>query len=112
LVGAVGDILRGGRDVDAGWAVAYGVLAALAGLGITLFLRRRSRTGFAGSFGRASKVGSRLDVEIDFVVDAGSTPQTVRELDAVRADLAKRLAALHPAPSMWIGFTADPRWTH
>jgi cation diffusion facilitator family transporter len=208
LIGAVGDLLRGGRDVDAGWAVAYGIVAALAGLGVTVFLRRRSRLGgsdlvraeaaewtgdtvlstavlvgfvvalvldrtgrselaryvdpvmlalvsaaflwvpaklvagglrevltmsapehlqspidtivrevqdiygFAESFVRTSKVGSRLDVEIDFVVDDRSRPQTVRELDAVRADLERRLTALHPAPSMWIGFTADRRWAH
>jgi len=60
--------------------------------------------GFAESVVRASKVGGRLDVEVDFVV-----PETasVAELDAVRAALAARL---DPNASMAVSFTADRRW--
>ncbi len=205
LVGGVADILRGGRDVDSGWALAYAVVATLGGGVVALVLRRRSRTGsglvraeaaewvgdallslgvlagfgaalilertgradlarymdpamvavisavflrvpgrlivegfrellamspaaetqdriraavqaverdyrFTESFLRASKIGSRLDVEVDFVVDDGSRAQTVRQFDEVRADLQERLRALGLATSMSVGFTADRRW--
>ncbi len=178
LVGGVADILGGGREVEAGWALAYAVVATVGGGVVALVMRRRSRSGsdlvraeaaewigdallslgvlagfgvslvlqltgradlarfvdpamvavisaaflrvpgrlivegfrellamspaaeindrlravvaaverehgFAESFLRASKVGRRLDVEIDFVVDDGSTAQTVRQFDDV-----------------------------
>jgi cation diffusion facilitator family transporter len=206
LVGGVADVLGGGRDVEVGWALAYGVVATLGGLVVSLVLRRRARTGsdlvraeaaewwadtllslgvlagfgiafgleaagrsdlaryvdpvmvavvsaaflpvparlivggfrevltmspppdlldgireivdaveaengFAESFVRASKVGGRLDVEVDFVVTDTSAVQTVREFDAVRAVLRDRLAAAPgPAVSMSVGFTADRKW--
>ena len=206
LVGAVAELWRGGREIDTGWAVAYGVVATAGGVAVSLYLRRRARAGgsdilraeaaewwgdtllgvgvlagfvlafvlestgraelaryvdpalvavisavflrvparlivtglrevltmapdpavmeqlracvqdvaarygFAESFLRASKVGSRLDVEIDFVVDDTSTAQHVRELDAVRQDLHDRLVPLGYALSMVVSFTADRRW--
>ncbi|GEL22010.1 hypothetical protein PSU4_09640 [Pseudonocardia sulfidoxydans NBRC 16205] len=70
---------------------------------------RRDR-GFAEVFLRASKVGSRLDVEVDFVVTPDSTAQTVTDFDAVRADLRDRFRALGQDPSMSVGFTADRSW--
>ena len=203
LVGGVGDILGGGRDVDVGWAVAYGLVATLGGLAVSLVLRRRgaggsdlvraeaaewwgdtllslgvlagflvafaldaagradlaryvdpvmvvivsaaflpvparlvaggfrevltmspppellariqeivdavqAENGFAESFLRASKVGGRLDVEIDFVVTDASA--TVRDADAVRADLHRRFAVAGHPVSMSVGFTADRKW--
>ncbi|MCE3551045.1 cation diffusion facilitator family transporter [Pseudonocardia sp. RS11V-5] len=66
--------------------------------------------GFAESFVRAGKVGGRLDLEVDFVVDAGSTARTVEDLDGVRAELDRRLRDLDPPPSMSVGFTADRGW--
>ena len=45
LVGAVGELLRGGRDIEAGWALLYGAVATLGGLAVSLYLRRRSRGG-------------------------------------------------------------------
>jgi cation diffusion facilitator family transporter len=66
--------------------------------------------GFTESFVRASKVGGRLDVEIDFVVADTSTVQTVRGFDAVRASLQERLAELGQPVSMSVGFTADRAW--
>jgi predicted Co/Zn/Cd cation transporter (cation efflux family) len=66
--------------------------------------------GFAESFVRAGKVGGRLDLEIDFVVDAASTARTVEDLDGVRAELDRRLRDLDPPPSMSVGFTADRGW--
>lgn len=65
---------------------------------------------FAESVVRTSKVGSRLDVEIVFLVDDHSTVQTVRQFDQVRQDVSARLGALGLKPSMTVSFTADRRW--
>lgn len=205
LVGAVGEILSGGREIAAGWAVLYAIVAIAGGLAVSLYLRRRSSRasdlvraeaaewmgdtllslgvlggfllalilevsgradlaryvdpamvavisavflrvparllaggarevltmspapalqqqlqarvrdietdyGFAESFLRTSKVGGRLDVEADFVVDTTSKAQTVRQFDRVRADLQERLRPLGYATSMTVSFTADRRW--
>ncbi len=204
LVGGVGGILAGGRDVEVGWALAYGVVATLGGVAVSLVLRRRSsgsdlvraeaaewtgdtllslgvlagfvlafvldaigradlaryvdpamvvvvsaaflpvparlvvrgfrevltmspppellgrirdvvgaveaEHGFTESFVRASKVGGRLDVEIDFVLDDASTARTVHEFDAVRSELQARFTDLELPVSMSVGFTADRRW--
>jgi cation diffusion facilitator family transporter len=59
---------------------------------------------------RASQVGSRVDVEVDFLVDDGSTVHTVADCDEVRADLHERLAALGHERSVVVAFTTDPRW--
>jgi cation diffusion facilitator family transporter len=204
VVGAVGELLRGGREVEAGWAVLYAVLATVAGAAVSLYLRRRARHGsdllraeaaewlgdtllslgvlagfllalvlertgqtrlagyvdpamvavisllflrvpakllgaamrevlamappvglvaqvrervddvrlrygFAESFLRCGKVGARLDVEVDFVVDDASRAQTVREFDDVRADLHEQLTPLGNV-SMSVAFTADRKW--
>lgn len=205
LVGGVMDILSGGRDIDAGWAVVYGIVATVVGVGVSLVLRRMSRgatdlvraeaaewmgdallsIGTLAGFGvalvlqvtgndalaryvdpamlvltsaiylkiparlaaeglhevltmsaapavrdqvtavvvdvarewaltepvtRLSKVGSRLDVEVIFLVDAGSSARTVEEFDRVRAELDERLRATGLEPWMSVEFTADPRW--
>ncbi|MEJ2870114.1 cation diffusion facilitator family transporter [Actinomycetospora sp. OC33-EN08] len=68
--------------------------------------RYRMREGLV----RASQVGSRVDVEIDFVVDDGSTVRTVADCDDVRADLHDRLVALGHERSVVVAFTTDPRW--
>jgi cation diffusion facilitator family transporter len=206
LVGAIGEILDGGRDISVGWALGYGIVATLAGGIVSVVLRRRSRAGgsdlvraeavewlgdtllslavlagfaaaavlvgngradlaryvdpvmvalvsaaflpvpakllaggfrellamappphlqariravvsdversygFAESYVRASKVGGRLDVEVEFVVDDDSTAQTVHQFDAVRADLEERFGEFGQLISMSVGFTADRRW--
>lgn len=205
LVGGVGEVLRGGREVAAGWAALYALVAIAGGVAVSLYLRHCARRGsdlvraeaaewlgdtvlslgvlvgflgalvlevsghadlaryvdpamvvltsavflrvparlvvqgfrevltmspapaiqarvsscvreverdyaFAESFVRMSKVGSRLDVEVDFVVAACSTSQTVRECDDVRADLYQRLLLLGYRPSMTVSFTADRTW--
>jgi cation diffusion facilitator family transporter len=205
LVGGVGDLLSGGREIDAGWAVAYGIVATGVGIGVSLVLRRMSRgatdlvraeaaewmgdallsIGTLAGFGialalqltgndalaryvdpamlvltsaiylkiparlaseglrevltmsaapavreqvtavvddvarvwaltepvvRLSKVGSRLDVEVVFLVDTGSTTRTVEEFDRVRAELDERLRATGLEPWMSVEFTADRRW--
>jgi cation diffusion facilitator family transporter len=203
-VSAIGELLRGGREIAQGWAVLYALLATGAGAAVTFYLRRRARHGsdllraeaaewygdtvlsigvlggflvawglavtghaalaryvdpgmvavislvflrvparllgtamrevltmapsaplrheldavvdevrshygFAESFLRAGKVGGRLDVEVDFVVDESSTAQTVRQFDEVRADLYRRLEPLGRV-SLSVGFTADRKW--
>jgi cation diffusion facilitator family transporter len=206
LVGAIGEILGGGRDISVGWALGYGIVATLAGGVVSVVLRRRSRAGgsdlvraeavewlgdtllslavlagfavaavlvgsgradlaryvdpvmvalvsaaflpvpaklvvgafrellamappphlqariravvrdversygFTESFVRASKVGGRLDVEVEFVVGDDSTAQTVHQFDAVRADLEERFGEFGQLISMSVGFTADRRW--
>jgi cation diffusion facilitator family transporter len=205
LVGAVGELLTGGREIDAGGAVGYAVVSTVAGVVVSVYLRRRARAGsdlvraeaaewtadtvlgvgvlvgfvvalvlqrtgrpelaryvdpgmvavisagflwvparlvrdglrevlsmspdaatrerlwtcvdavqeryrFAESFVRASKVGGRLDVEVDFVIGDTSTAQHVRELDAVRAEVEACLAPLARRLSLSVGFTADRRW--
>ncbi len=60
---------------------------------------------------RAAKVGSRLDIEVDFLVDESSPVQTVADCDRVRQDLHDRLAELGHAGSVVVAFTTDPKWT-
>ncbi len=205
LVAALAEILAGGREIDAGSAVIYGVVATVGGVAVSLYLRRQARKGsdlvraeaaewigdtllsvgvlagfigalvleaigrsdiaryvdpalvlvisaaflwvparllaggfrelltmspapeiqeqvraavhdvereyqFVESFIRTSKVGSRLDVEIDFVVDADSRAQTVQQFDEVRAELADRLELPPYTTAMIVTFTADRRW--
>ncbi|GAA4696343.1 cation transporter [Pseudonocardia yuanmonensis] len=98
-------ILRGGREILA-MAPSTEVLER-----IRVEVRAvEAAHGFAESFVRAGKVGGRLDLEIDFVVDAASTARTVEDLDGVRAELDRRLRDLDPPPSMSVGFTADRGW--
>lgn len=68
------------------------------------------RYGFVESFLRASKVGERLDVEIDFVVGERSRAQHVREFDAVRQDIHDRLEPLGYTQWLTVTFTADRKW--
>ena len=205
VIGGIQEIAAGGREIDAGWAVLYGVTATAVGVGVSLVLRRMSRgaadivraeaaewmgdallsigtlVGFTVAFGlqlsgyghvaayvdpvmvvltsliylriplrlfgeglhevltmsagpavreqveelvhevagewdleepavRLSKVGSRLDVDIVFLVNPASTARTVEDFDQVRARLEERLQATGLEPAMSVGFTADPRW--
>jgi predicted Co/Zn/Cd cation transporter (cation efflux family) len=55
-------------------------------------------------------VGARLDVDVVFLVEAGSTARTVEQFDEVRAALDERLRTIGLEPSLSVGFTADPRW--
>jgi cation diffusion facilitator family transporter len=68
------------------------------------------RYAFSESFLRASKVGNRMDIEIDFVIDAGSAVRTIADGDTVRQDLHEQLAALGYERSVVVTFTADRRW--
>lgn len=62
------------------------------------------------SFLRASQVGGRLDVEIDYLVGDGSAVRTVADCDEVRGDLHERLAALGHERSVVVAFTTEQRW--
>jgi cation diffusion facilitator family transporter len=203
VVGAVGDLLAGGREVATGWALAYAVVAIVGGVVVTVVLRRGGRSdlvraeaaewlgdtllsvgvlvgfvvavvlvaagrpdiaayvdpamvvivslaflrvparlvgggmreilamsppaetqaaldaaveavreqfGLAESFLRASKVGDRVDVEVDYVVGKGSAVQTVADGDVVRQALHDRLAELGHERSVVVAFTTDRRW--
>jgi predicted Co/Zn/Cd cation transporter (cation efflux family) len=66
--------------------------------------------GFVESFVRASKVGGRLDVEIDFVVGPNSRTRDVDGFDAVRTRIHDELTPLADRLSISVGFTADRRW--
>lgn len=70
----------------------------------------RQQFGLAESFLRASKVGGRVDVEVDFVVGEGSSVRTVADGDVVRQALHDRLAALGHERSVVVAFTTDRRW--
>jgi cation diffusion facilitator family transporter len=205
LVGGIGELFAGGREIDAGWAVIYGIVATLVGIGVSLVLRRMSRgatdlvraeaaewmgdailsigtmVGFGVAFAlqltgndalaryvdpamvvltsaiylkiparlaaeglrevltmsaapavrdqanaivediarrwgladpvvRLSKVGSRLDIDVVFLVEAASTARSVEQFDEVRAEMEERLLATGLEPWMSVEFTADPRW--
>ena len=68
------------------------------------------RFGLQESFLRASKVGGRVDVEVDFVGGPGSAVSTVADCDVVRQDLHDRLTALGYGTSAVVAFTADRKW--
>jgi cation diffusion facilitator family transporter len=68
------------------------------------------RYSLSESFLRASKVGNRMDIEIDFVVGAESAVRTIADSDAVRQDLHEQLEALGYERSVVVTFTADRRW--
>jgi cation diffusion facilitator family transporter len=203
VVGAVTDLLAGGREVSTGWALAYAVVATAGGIAVTLAMRRGGRSdlvraeaaewlgdtllsvgvlvgfvvavvlvaagrpdiaayvdpamvvivslaflrvparlvaggmreilemapppetqaeletavaavreqfGLAESFLRASKVGGRVDVEVDFVVGEKSSVRTVADGDVVRQALHDRLAELGYERSVVVAFTTDRRW--
>jgi predicted Co/Zn/Cd cation transporter (cation efflux family) len=200
-IGGVSDLVAGGRDVAAGWALAYGVVSTASGLAVTLVLRRdpgsdlvraeaaewlgdtflsagvlggfavalglvaaghaalamyvdpamvvvvsvaflvvpvrlviggmrevlamappaavraqlqasveavAEQFGMRESFLRASKVGGRVDVEVDFVVGDGM--RTVADCDVVRQALHDRLTAVGYGRSVVVAFTADRKW--
>ena len=65
---------------------------------------------FAESFVRASKTGSRLDIEIFYVVAAQSLAQTVGECDDVRQALHDCLEPLGLERAVTVAFTAERSW--
>lgn len=65
--------------------------------------------GLQESVVRASKVGGRMDIEVDYVVAAPNS-LTVATCDTVRASLHERLAELGFERSVVVSFTGDRRW--
>jgi predicted Co/Zn/Cd cation transporter (cation efflux family) len=43
VIGGAQELAAGGREIDAGWAVAYGVAATAVGVGVSMALRRMAR---------------------------------------------------------------------
>jgi len=71
----------------------------------------RERFGLRESWLRASRVGGRMDIEIDFLLDEpDARVRTVADCDAARRDVHDRLAALGYERSVVVAFTGDPRW--
>jgi cation diffusion facilitator family transporter len=70
----------------------------------------RARFGIEEAILRASKVGTRVDVEVDFVVGEGSSVRTVADGDLVRQALHDRLAELGHERSVIVAFTTERRW--
>ncbi|GAA4770899.1 cation diffusion facilitator family transporter [Actinomycetospora chibensis] len=70
----------------------------------------RARFGIEEAFLRASKVGTRVDVEVDFVVGEDSSVRTVADGDLVRQALHDRLAELGHERSVIVAFTTERRW--
>jgi cation diffusion facilitator family transporter len=69
------------------------------------------RFGFRESWVRSSKVGGRMDIEIDFLLDEpDSRVRTVADCDAVRQEVHDRLATLGYERSVVVAFTGDRRW--
>jgi cation diffusion facilitator family transporter len=66
--------------------------------------------GFSEAFLRAGKVGSRMDIEIDYVLGPDSPVQTVEQCDAVREVVYDRLGELGYSQSTVVTFTTDRRW--
>ncbi|WP_328308436.1 cation diffusion facilitator family transporter [Actinomycetospora sp. NBC_00405] len=70
----------------------------------------RARFGIEEAFLRASKVGTRVDVEVDFVVGEDSSVRTVADGDLVRQALHDRLAEQGHERSVTVAFTTERRW--
>jgi predicted Co/Zn/Cd cation transporter (cation efflux family) len=69
------------------------------------------RAGFEDAVLRAARVGSRMDIEIDFLLGASARSLTVTDCDAVRQEVHERLAALGLERSVVVTFTGERRWT-
>ncbi|WP_324195777.1 cation diffusion facilitator family transporter [Nocardia abscessus] len=87
-------------------AAAEPVGSAVAEVGEEL----RAAHGFDEFFVRASKVGSRLDVELAFVVGSSTPRRDVDFFDEVRAQIQRRLHTLGYRHSTSVLFTAQRQW--
>jgi len=87
LVGGVGDVLAGGREVEVGLAVVYGVASTLVGIAVTVALRRRARAG-SSDLVRAEAAEWTGDTLLSVGVLAGFVVAAALQ-QAGRADLAR-----------------------
>ncbi|MGF6880546.1 cation diffusion facilitator family transporter [Nocardia sp. GAS34] len=72
--------------------------------------RIRARAGFEESIVRASTVGSRVDVELAFVVGAAAARRDIDYFDGLRAEIDHDLHTLGHRYSTSVVFTAQRRW--
>jgi len=67
--------------------------------------------GFSGAVLRMGKVGNKVIVEIDYVVENGSRLDSVSEQDKLRGRFAQAFADLPFKIWMNVGFTGAAKWT-
>ena len=59
---------------------------------------------------RTSKVGEKLYIEIDFILDTKSGAQTVAEHDTIREEIATKIDDLEYTKWLTISFTQNRKW--
>ncbi len=67
--------------------------------------------GVEDSVVRAAKVGSRMDIEVDYLLGDAARTLTVAECDTVRQLVHDRLAEVGMERSVVVAFTGERRWT-
>ncbi|MDV2683892.1 cation diffusion facilitator family transporter [Alkalihalophilus lindianensis] len=65
---------------------------------------------FVESVTRTSKVGEKLYIEIDFILDASSNAQTVKEHDLIREEMDHQMKGIGYTQWLTISFTQDRKW--
>jgi predicted Co/Zn/Cd cation transporter (cation efflux family) len=65
---------------------------------------------FVESVTRTSKVGEKLYIEIDFILDPSSKAQTVREHDEIREEINRKMKDIHYTKWLTVSFTQDRKW--
>ncbi|MDV2885099.1 hypothetical protein BTR22_09255 [Alkalihalophilus pseudofirmus] len=65
---------------------------------------------FVESVTRTSKVGEKLYIEIDFILDPSSKAQTVREHDEIREEINLKMKDIHYTKWLTVSFTQDRKW--
>ncbi|TWI59680.1 cation diffusion facilitator family transporter [Halalkalibacter nanhaiisediminis] len=69
-----------------------------------------SKYKFKESMIRTSKVGEKLYIEIDFILDTKSGAQTVAEHDTIREEIATKIDDLQYTKWLTISFTQNRKW--
>ncbi|MBS9524841.1 cation diffusion facilitator family transporter [Litoribacter ruber] len=70
----------------------------------------KTRYGFEEYFLRVSKVGSKLFVEVDYVVDRKAFEPTIEEMDLIRQEISDALQEVPYKKWLTISFTSDRKW--
>jgi predicted Co/Zn/Cd cation transporter (cation efflux family) len=60
---------------------------------------------------RLGKVGSKIRIEIDYVIEKGSTLDSISEQDRLRSQLTQAFAELPYGKWINVNFTSDIKWT-
>ena len=87
MVGGVGDLLGGGREIDAGWAVVYGIVATAVGVGVAEEL-----------VGRGVLADPSVPVVCLATAHPAKFPDAVEAAVGIRPELPPRLADLFERP--------------